>query len=58
MFNYSTRISNSENRLQFYIDDARMWGVEMQQVRTSTDLAWAYSTVPVGTFCAVGVRVF
>lgn len=49
MFNYSTRISNSENRLQFYIDDARMWGVEMQQAQSQNDQVIEYITpVPAG----------
>ena len=28
-FNYSTRVTNSEDNLQFYVDDERVWGVSL-----------------------------
>jgi hypothetical protein len=31
-FNYSTRVTNSEDTLQMYVDDERVWGVETQQM--------------------------
>ena len=31
-FNYSTRVGNSEDNLQMYVDDERVWGVETQQM--------------------------
>ena len=31
-FNYSTRVTNSEDNLQMYVNDERVWGVETQQM--------------------------
>ena len=35
-FNYSTRVTNSEDNLQFYVDDERVWGVSLSPPLSAT----------------------